>query len=103
MNEYYINLIILAIGAYYIYKAIRQIIRKEVDMYNNETFTKESLEKWAVVDGWLKVAAGVAICAYAVLALYGIKILWALIVAIVGILALYFVYYKKTLEKKPKF
>lgn len=101
--EYYIYFIILGLGFYYLYKAGRQISKKDFDFFKKEIYTKESIEKWAVVDGLLKVFASLVFVAYGAFGLAGIKIVWAVILLIVVDLVLYFWFYSKVLKKKEDY
>lgn len=100
--EYFIYIIILGVGLYNLYKAYNQIRTKDFDFFKKEIYTKESVEKWAVVDGWLKVAASLTLCAYGGFGLAEIKIMWFVIVLLAVILGLYFYLYAKTLVKKKE-
>ena len=100
--EYYINFLILGLGIYYLYKACRQISKKDFDFFKKELYTKESVEKWAVVDGFLKAAAALVFCAYGGLGLANIKIPVIVIILIVILFILYFWLYAKILKKKEE-
>ena len=97
---YYIYFFVVGIAVFYFYKAIKQIVAKDLDFFGKEKYTEDSVSRWAVVDGFLKVAAAVTFTAYGIMGLLEINILYITIGALVVILVLYFILYAKTLIKK---
>jgi hypothetical protein len=100
---YYIYFVVVGIAVFYLYKAIKQIKSKDVDFYSKDRYTDASVSKWAVVDGFLKVAAAVVFATYGILGLLEINILYITIALLVVILVAYFVLYSKTLVKKDDY
>ncbi len=100
---YYLYFLVMGLAAYYLYKAIKQIKTKDMDMANTEIYTDESVEKWAVRDGFLKIGAGLAFGVYGGLGLVGINILYITIGVLAVLVALYFFLYSKTLVKKEEY
>ena len=57
--DYVIFYIILAIATSYLYKAIKQIITRDLNFYKKDIYTEESVENWAIIDGLLKASTSV--------------------------------------------
>ncbi|MCR5442322.1 MAG: hypothetical protein K6E89_01060 [Sphaerochaetaceae bacterium] len=100
---YYLYFLVMGLAAYYLYKAIKQIKTKDMDFFKKEIYTDESVEKWAVRDGFLKIGAGLAFGVYGGLGLVGINILYITIGVLAVLVALYFFLYSKTLVKKEEY
>ena len=100
--SYYIYFVIVGIALFYLYKSVRQIKTKNIEFFGKDRYTDESVEKWAVVDGFLKIGAAVAFAVYGGLGLAEINILYITIGVLVIIVVLYFVLYAKTLVKKDE-
>ena len=100
---YYIYFVVVGIAIFYLYKAIKQIVAKDLDFFGKDKYTDASISRWAVVDGFLKVAAASAFIAYGILGLLEINILYITIGVLVIILILYFVLSAKILIKKDDF
>ena len=97
---YYIYFFVVGLAIFYLYKAIKQIAAKDLDFFAKSKYTDESISRWAVVDGFLKVAAAVTFATYGILGLLEIDILYITIGVLVVILILYFILYAKILIKK---
>lgn len=92
--------VILAVAASYLYKGIKQIVKRDITFYKQEIYTDASVEKWAIVDGLIKTfIAGVCVV-YAALCLMGNKAFWYVPVCIVLSLAAYLIGYRKILIKR---
>ena len=100
---YYLYFVILGLAIYYLYKAIKQIKVRDFEFFNNEIYTDESVEKWAVVDGILKIGAAVVFSVYGAFGLLEINLLYVAIAALVVLVVLYFVLYSKILVKKEEY
>ncbi len=98
--SYYLYFVVLGLSIWYLYKAIRQMTTKEMEFFKMEIYTDESVRKWAVVDGFLKIATALTFAAYGALGLAGINMLYVAIAVLVVLVVLYFVLYSKTLKKK---
>ncbi len=98
--DYVIFYIILAIATSYLYKAIKQIITRDLNFYKKEIYTEESVEKWALVDGILKASTSVVCIVYGVLNLIGIDKVWYVIVVFAVNVVLYIVLYRVVLQRK---
>lgn len=98
--EPYIYYIILGFSVSYIYRAIKQIVTKDITFYRQEIYTDESVEKWAVRDGLIKAFIASVCAIYGALCLLNIKTFWYVIVCAVADIVLYFVGYKVTLVRK---
>lgn len=92
--------VILAVAASYLYKAVKQIVKKDVSFYKQEIYTDKSVEKWAIVDGLIKAFVATVCVVYAALCLVGIKVFWYVPVCIVLSLAAYLIGYRKILVKR---
>lgn len=97
--EPYIYYVILGLAISYIYRAIKQIATKDISFYKQELYTDQSVEKWAVIDGILKLAFSGTCGIYAALCLLDIKTFWYVPVCAVCVLVLYLIGYKRTLVK----
>lgn len=98
--DYVIFYIILAIATSYLYKAIKQIITRDINFYKKEIYTEESVEKWAIVDGLLKGSTSIVCIVYGVMNLIGIEKVWYVIVVFVVNVVLYIVLYRVVLQRK---
>lgn len=101
--SYYLYFVILGLALYYLYKAFKQIKSKDIDFFKKEIYTPESVQKWAMVDGLLKVATAVTFAVYGALGLIEINIIDIAIAVLVVIIVLYFVLYSKILKKKEEY
>lgn len=101
--SYYIYFVVVGIALYYLYKAIKQLKTRDVDFYSKDRYTEESVEKWAVTDGWLKVCAALVFAVYGILGLLEINIIFITIGLLVAILVVYFILYSKVLVRKEDF
>ncbi len=99
---YYLYFVILGLAIWYLYKAIRQITTKDADFFKKDIYTDESVEKWAVVDGFLKLGTALVFAVYGALGLLEINIIYIAIAALVVMIVLYFVLYPKILVKKEE-
>ena len=99
---YYLYFVILGLAIWYLYKAIRQITTKDVDFFKKDIYTDESVEKWAVVDGLLKLGTALVFAVYGTLGLLEINVIFIAIAALVVMIVLYFVLYPKILVKKEE-
>ena len=95
--------VILGLAIYYLYKAIKQIKDRDLEFFKKEIYTDESIEKWAVVDGILKIGAAVVFGVYGAFGLLEVNLLYVAIAALVVLVVLYFVLYSKTLVKKEEY
>ena len=101
--SYYLYFLILGLALYYLYKAIKQIKTKDMDFFKKKIYTDESVQKWAVRDGFLKIGAGLTFGVYGALGLVEINILYITIAVLAVLVVLYFVLYSKTLVKKEEY
>ncbi|MBQ7643493.1 MAG: hypothetical protein IJS84_00520 [Spirochaetales bacterium] len=92
--------IILAIASSYLYKAIKQIIKRDISFYKQEIYTGKSVEKWAIVDGLLKASTSVVCIVYGILNLVGITVVWYVIAVFAFNVVLYIVLYRVVLQRK---
>ena len=92
--------IILAIASSYLYKAIKQIIKRDISFYKQEIYTEESVGKWAIIDGLLKASTSVVCIVYSILNLVGIAAVWYVIAVFVVNVVLYIVLYRVVLKRK---
>ncbi|MBR2281312.1 MAG: hypothetical protein IJ863_01670, partial [Spirochaetales bacterium] len=76
---------------------------KDIDFFKKEIYTTESVQRWARVDGFLKVATALTFTVYGILGLLEINIIYIAIAVLVVIIVLYFVLYSKTLKRKEEF
>lgn len=100
--EPYIYYIILGLCISYFYKAIKQIVTKDIDFYRQEIYTDKSVENWAVIDGIIKIGVSAVCGVYAVCCLLGNKNFWYVPICVAVDLVLYLIFYKKTLVKKDQ-
>lgn len=98
--DYVIFYIILAIATSYLYKAIKQIITRDLNFYKKDIYTEESVEKWAIIDGLLKASTSVVCIVYGVMNLIGIEKVWYVIVVFAVNVVLYIVLYRVVLQRK---
>ena len=100
--SYYLNFVILGLAMYYLYKAIRQIISRDVDFFKKEIYTDRSISRWAVVDGILKICAAAVFSLYGGFGLVGVNLIYPAIAALIVIVILYFVLYSRVLVRKEE-
>lgn len=98
--DYVIFYIILAIATSYLYKAIKQIITRDLNFYKKDIYTEESVEKWAIIDGLLKASTSVVCIVYGVMNLIGIEKVWYVIIVFAVNVVLYIVLYRVVLQRK---
>ena len=92
--------VILFAGASYLYKAINQIFKKDIEFFNKELYTDKSVKNWAVCNGILKLATSFVCILYSFLCMIGITAFWYVAVAFVSNIVLYVILYRKILVKK---
>ena len=92
--------IVLAVATSYLYKAVKQIIKRDINFYKKELYTEQSVIKWAVVDGLLKASTSIVCIVYGVLNLIGIDKVWYIIAVFSINVILYLVLYRLVLERK---
>ena len=97
---FYIYFVVIGLSISYAIRAIRQIRTKDYDFFNREIYTPESSSRWAVADGFLKLAFCALCLIYGVLCLIGINAFWYVPAVTAILIALYFILYRRILVKK---